>query len=392
MKKIYLVFILLISQQVIAQIGPLAKSTRLDFAVSDHPAFTILDNKSDNILRPSNSQELFSFIYANFVSGTTPIIPKDFSLEFSPVQLIGINRITLEDYRKNGNRILYDLKLSIGAKTSDDGKKLNNFATGLRFTWIDNTSLSANQEFIDKALKGLKKEAYDESMFIDSLVAAGYVYNGTPITNFMVMNDSVLRNYIDENLYKSRRVSRVFSIKSLREQYKNQNWNKTKFETSMAMKFSSGDSLIAHSYYSKFQFFNTYAHNLGKFGQILIGVNYADTRKDSIHRVQRDSVRVITDTVSYHYSEFTLATRIYLGTNKFKAFIEGSGKYTTDKMMRLGINVGAELNVYDGIWASVNFGNNWARSTDTTLPDRKWSSDFYWSLDFRFKIPEKMNL
>jgi hypothetical protein len=390
MKKIIILFGICFYLNSYGQINsPFAQSGRLNFAIAEHPAFSILDNKSDNILRPSNTQEIFSFIYADFLSGTTPIIPKNFSLEFSPAQIIGINKITFEDYKKHGNRILYDSKISIGAKSSDDGKELQNFAVGLRLAWIDNSSLAANKEFLDKACKGLANDARKEKQFIDSLIAIGLKYKGKEITDEDVANNDDIKKLV-HNLYLD---TRFFSIKSLREEYKNKNWNKLKFETAIGVKFSSPDSLVAHSYYSKFEIYNTLAVPfLKNVGQWLIGLNYSDNKMDSIQYTIIDSTKIILDTINYHYSVFSLGTRIYVGTNNFKAFIEGSGKFSTDKTLKFGINIGAEITITDGIWAMINYGNNWIKSTDSNIPERKWASDWYWGFDIRFKIPERMTL
>jgi hypothetical protein len=390
MKRIIIFISICLSISCYGQIpGSLAKYGKLDFAIPEHPAFSILDNNTDNILRPSNSQEIFSIIYSNFLSGTTPIIPKDFSMEFSPAQLIGINKITFDAYSNPGKRILYDTKISIGAKTSDDGKKINNFAVGIRVTWVDHASLSSNKDFLTNAISGLRNDAIGARNFINDLISKGQLYKGNSITLENIAKDEGLKNFI-ESLYLSD--STVFSIKKLREKYKNDNWNKGKFETALAFKFNSPDSLMANSYYSKFELYNTAAFKLGKSGQLLLGVNLSDNRMDSVQYAIIDSNKTSIDTVQYHFSNITIASRLYLGTNKLKAFIEGSGKLNTDKMIKLGINVGAEINVVDGLWAMINFGNNWSKSTDSNIQQKKWTSSWYWSIDLRFKIPEKMKI
>lgn len=373
----------------------LAKDTKLDFAVPEHPAFSILDNNSDNILRPSNTQEIFSLIYSNFLSGETPIIPKNFSMEFSPAQLIGINKITLTDYRKNGNRILYDSKISVGGKTSSDVADLQSFAIGLRVTWFDKSTLASNTEFLEAAAKILKYDALGYLDFIENLKNQGSEYKGMAITVENTSLDTEMKFYVDslyEDYKYNAEVDTFYSVKTLRSQYKNETWNKLKFESAFAMKFNSPDSLVSNSYYSKFQLFNTLGLPLGRSGQWLFGLNYSDTRLDSIQQNAEDTSGTSYKTVKYHSSVVTLASRIYFGTNRLKAFIEGSGNFGTDDMIRLGINLGAEVNLSDGIWAMVNFGNNWSRSTDPNLDMKEWTDGWYWKLDIRFKIPEKMKL
>ena len=337
-------------------------------------------------------------IYANFLSGTTPIIPKNFSIEFSPAQLIGINSITLEDYKKNGNRILYDSKISFGGKTSEDGSELMAFATGLRFTWIDHTTLVNNRAFINDACKGLVSEAIDETHFINSLIETKYQINGKIVTEDNLAEDIDLKNSVD-SLYilytaknEYRRDTTLFNIKALREKYKNEVWNKLKFESAAAIKFNSADSLFSNSYYSKFELYNTIGSNIGKSGQWLIGLNYTNTRKDSIETIQNDNLSISYDTIRLNNSQLTLSTRIYAGTNKIKAYLEGAGKYENSDMLSIGINIGAEVNVSDGIWAMINVGNNWVKNIADNSQNRDWTNKWYWGFDFRFKIPEKMKL
>lgn len=395
MKNILVLLGICSSLLIYGQTGsPLAKNGRLDFAVPEHPAFNILKSNTDNILRPGNSQELLSLIYSDFLSGTTPIIPKDFSVEFSPAQLIGINSITLEDYNKNGKRILYDSKVSIGGKTSEDGSNLMAFATGLRLTWVDHTSLATNRDFIDEACKGLVSEAKATTTFINQLINEGYKLNGTVLSDELVASDDNVKNSLD-SLYKVYFADSSFfsaDMKAMRDKYKNAVWNKIKFESAMAIKFNSPDSLFVNSYYSMFQLYNTVALPVGNSGQWLIGLNYANTRKDSIESKSMDSLAITYDTVRYKYSLLTLSTRLYAGTNKLKAFIEGSGKYENSDKLWLGITIGAEINITDGIWAMINAGNTWTKSTGKTASGDAWTDEWYWGFDFRFKIPEKMKL
>ena len=392
MKSIIIILCVCLSLNAYAQLdSTLAKYGKLDFAISEHPAFSILGNNSDNILRPSNTQELFSIIYANFLSGKSAVVPKDFSMEFSPVQLLGINKITFQDYRNNAKRILYDAKISVAAKTSNDGRNLQNFAVGTSVTWIDKSSLASNTQFVDEVCKGLKKDAVDENAYIRYLISERQLYNGKNFTEDDIAANNDLRDYID-SLYRNRtdnlNDTRFFSVKSLRQQYKKDNWNKFKFETAIAVRFSSNDSLVAHNHYSKFELYNTIALPLGKSGQWLTGLNFSDVRTDSIQITASEGTTVNGDTVSSHVFLSSLASRIYVGSNDFKTFFEGSGKIGSDKMLRLGLNIGAEFNILDGIWAMVNFGNNWSKSTDSSIRTRNWTNTWYWSFNLRFKLPE----
>jgi hypothetical protein len=381
MKNISIVFFLLFTASAYSQIDDsLAKNFRLDFAIPDHPAFNIIDNNDDKILRPSNSQEIFSFVYSNFFNGTAPFIPKNFSIEFSPGQLIGIKKITLDDYMKdNSKRILYDIKFSLGAKLNDQDS-LRNLAAGLRIPWIDKTSLLNNPGFVKDMFKSLRSTSDLRSEFIDSLRIQGVKFNGLLISPENIAADEELERHVD-SLFQdySRKTPR--SLQSIRTKYKDANWNKLKFETALAVRYSSQDSLFQNIHYTKFIIWNTLAFPLRNWGQGLLGLNISNEKNDSLNSN--------LDTIKYSYTNFTFSSRFYAGSNNLKAFLEGSLKYNSSHFLQPSVNIGAELNITNGLWAVINFGNNWLKNTKLKT---NWESSFYWKLDLRFHLPEKKHI
>ena len=381
MKNILIVFFLLFTASAYSQTDDsLAKNFRLDFAIPDHPAFNIIDNNDDNILRPSNSQEIFSFIYSNFFNGTAPFIPKNFSIEFSPGQLIGIKKITLDDYtRDNFKRILYDIKFSLGAKLNDQDS-LHNLAAGLRIPWIDKTSLLNNRNFMRDAFQTLNATKDLRSAFIDSLRINGVTFNGVLISPENIAQDEELARHVD-TLFQNYYTKAGLSLQSLRTKYKDANWNKLKFETAVAVRYSSQDSLFQNIHYTKFIIWNTLAFPLRNWGQGLLGLNVSNEKNDSLNNN--------LDTISYSFTNFTFSSRFYAGSNNLKAFLEGSLKYNSSHFLQSSLNVGAELNITNGLWAVINFGNNWLKNTKLKTD---WESAFYWKLDLRFHLPEKKHI
>ncbi|MFL5763828.1 MAG: hypothetical protein ACJ77K_07795 [Bacteroidia bacterium] len=374
----------------------LAKYYRLDFAIPQHPGLSILDDNSDNILRPGNTQELFSVITSGFFSGTTPILPKNLSFEFAPSQLVGINKITLSDYRNNDlMRILYDAKISVGARTKDN-ENLQNLGLGIRFTWVDKTSLSKNKEFISEAIDLLSRSAELHKNFEKKLMETHTLIRNQKVTK-LALGDSLFQESVDSAFRLDPEIiglatQEQFRIEALREKYKEVTWNKLKFESAFALKYSSPDSLVHNIHYSKFEIYNTLALPLGKatkshcgWGQLLIGLNVSSGIGDSI-RVITDSAFTITDTVRYKYSSANLSGRIYAGSNGFKTFLEGSCRYQNGGQVKATLNGGAEFNVRDGIWAALLFGNSWTSPpTGGTGP---WKSDWFWRLSLKFHLPE----
>ncbi len=159
----------------------LAKNFRLDFAVPDHPAFNVLENNPDEILRPSGS-EVFSIIYSNFIMGRVPIIPKDFAMEFSPAQVIRANKLTYGDFnvtpRKdanghsksvvfNGKQIYNGIRISLGTKASKNADSLQNLAVGISIPLIDRGDYRTDPVYKDKIIEKLtnfldKSNSFDE--------------------------------------------------------------------------------------------------------------------------------------------------------------------------------------------------------------------------------------
>jgi hypothetical protein len=386
---------------------PLIKNFRLDFAIPDHPAFSILDKQSDNVLRPSNTQELFSIIYSDFISGKSFLIPKNFSLEFSPALLVGINGITYDDYKSGGSRrILYDMKASIATKVNEDDS-LQNIAAGLRFTWVDESSLFYNDAFIKEAYQEMHKSLSSEVKFQDSLFKSEEfrkefgIPTGMSITDALA-NDATLTQKIHERFIseiEKHPEYEIFEIESVRKKYRNLNWNKMKFETAFALKFSAPDSFVSHSRYARFEVYNTFAFPIGNnnesgkpgWGQGLIAVNFSNERSDTIILQSADSNSFISDTVTSNFSSFTIASRLYAGNNAFKTFIECSYKSEIDRLRKISLNIGSEINLTDGLWAVINFGNEWINAADSKSKTAS-KSNWIWKIDLRFHLPEKKKI
>lgn len=373
MRRISLLILLLSSSFIFSQEKPdLAKNYNLNFAVPDHPAFFILDNNPSNIIKPGNSMELFSVMAANVLSNNSFIIPKDLSLEFAPAQLLGYNKITFEDYNKK--RALYDLKISIGAKSMQKMDSLSNLAFGLRLTWVNKASVNA-------VFKNVRERIMAKDKFREKLEKEGVKFGDKLISQEGMAMDDAMQKYVDK-LYEE-------ETKNQASESKDEFWNKFKFETSMAVKYSSPDTLITSIGFSKFCIWNSIALPIGKSAQLLIGANYSVSRNDTLRYTKTDTSGFKIDTLKYFKHLPNLSARLYAGSNMIKAFVEGSAKYNTDRQMIYTLNAGAEFNIKDGIWAVLNTGNNWTQSLDKNngLPDK--TSKWFFKVDIRYHIGEK---
>lgn len=350
----------------------LAKDYNLNFAVPDHPAFFILDNNPSNIIKPGNSMELFSVLASNIISGNSFIVPKDLSIEFAPAQLLGYHKITFEDYRKR--RALYDVKFSLGAKSVQKMDSVTNLALGLRLTWVNKASVHAAYDHVRNRMLAKDK-------FRENLEKRGEKFGDKPISLIGMAEDPMMQNYVDK-LYEE-------DLRKEVSKSKDEFWNKFKLETSAAIKYSSPDSLIKAISFSKFQIWNSLALPIGKSSQLLIGANYALVRNDSLYFIKNDTGGFRIDTLKYFRHLPNLSARFYAGSNSLKAFIEGSAKYSTDRQMLYTLNMGAEFNIRDGIWAVLNAGNNWTKSTDKNNGLPPSTSKWFLKIDLRYHLGEK---
>jgi hypothetical protein len=211
--------------------------------------------------------------------------------------------------------------------------------------------------------------------------------------------DPAFTKALDEMFYadlKNKVLIESFSLAALRKKYKDLTWNKLKFESAFALKYSGPDSLVKNIHYSKVEMYNTLALPLGKsttthcgWGQFLLGLNLSSGIGDSVRTIA-DSAFIIKDTVKYNYTNASLAGRIYAGSNNFKAFVEGSCNYGSSELLKTSINGGAEFNIRDGIWGTLSFGNNWVKAMNDE--NSHWKSDWYWKLSFRFHLPESKKI
>ncbi|HCV43785.1 MAG TPA: hypothetical protein DGH68_09905, partial [Bacteroidetes bacterium] len=127
----------------------LQKSFRVDFAIPDAPAFTLLGSEPSNILRPTTVRE-FSVAFSDFVSnGSSLTIPRTFGVEFSPGLIISGPKLSLTDYRKLD--WLYRLRVSAATQRNGNGNSSTDMALGVRTSVIDESDLRHDDAYVATA-------------------------------------------------------------------------------------------------------------------------------------------------------------------------------------------------------------------------------------------------
>lgn len=324
MKKILFLFfvILLIYNNLKAQIekidSELSKNLKVDFAISDAPAFKILGNEPSNLLRPSSS-DVISFIASNILNPSDITFPNSYTAEISPALLIRNNKMTISEFKNN--YFLYNLRLSLGT-TKDSKTNKYNLGIGLRSTIIDKGDFRKDDRYNDKILMLLEKRENYKDQIMERFKK---IYNCNLTdkeceNKYRQFEKDELKKY-EDNAYDG-----------IREEYQKENWNKEKLDFALAILGTSPDSLAKNIELSRFSAWSTFAYPLYDWGQILLGGN-------------------INYNVLSEKGSGSLATRIYGGNNNVKGFIESQYKKDNSiKSTNWLLNVGVELNLSKGLW------------------------------------------
>jgi len=354
----------------------LIKYLRVDYAIPDQPAFKLLGTNPSDILRPSNTNEL-SAISSSFMEGSSIVIPKSFSLEVAPMLLAKSNKLTLSDYIDK--KFLYRAKVSVGTQKSlVDTVEKYKIALGFRFTLIDNSDLKTNKNYINQIFDITAEKTEWENIYkieylkIVNKTILDYIEN-------KALQDSV-QNYIDkkitekfnENYFDDR-------LEKLKEKFKQDTWNADKWDVALAFLTESPDSLAKNIQFTGVGVWTTYAHGFKNWGQLLIGASY--------NYLSFDSLIVATSKIeNFSNHKLSVASRLYFGSNNFKGFLEGQFDYRSlNTSNNALINLGTEMNIYDGIWINLNVGY-----TFNDVFTENNSSNLFSSFDIRIQIPEKL--
>jgi len=377
-KKILLLIVWLIPILTFSQNSDtsLVKHYRLDFAIPDQPAFSIMGGTPSDILRPSNTKELSASI-SEFYNGGSLIIPKSFALEGAPFLIAKSNKLTLEDFDKN--KILYSLRISIGTGSETiEGNTRMNLAVGARVTLFDKGDLKSDIKYRKELWELTSKELDLETLYKNEFIQS----QDTPL--MMIITDSTLNEKMKEYIalkkeeYEKKEKPFLKKLKETKEKYKKENWNKQKMDLAYAFMGSAPDSLLKSLKSSKHAAWMTYANPVGKWGQLLLGINYNHVMADSI-----DSST--NETVNFNYNVASLISRLYVGSNKFKGFVEAQYKYEgafeTNNYL---VNAGSEININNGIWLILTIG-----ITQNDFSNEVSKPSLLTGFNFRFALPEK---
>jgi hypothetical protein len=349
---------------------------KLNFTVPDMPAFKSLGVEPSNLLKPSTPQALavtMSELYQN----RKFLLPEAFALEISPSLLISSNKgpVLLKQYAKRA--VINSLRVSVGTSSdtllSPSGRSL---AVGLRISIINKGDLATDTFAQNKISELLKK--FRENVSLNSKFKFAALRNiDTKVVDWdsVLASGGSLKKEFDEYLANEQEESQKIFLRDLqkmKDNYKKENWNATKLDFAVSILSSSPDSLIKNIRFNKADMWLTWANRAGKNGQFLFGFNAQNSKKllDTIKANQNKS-----------YFNVSIPVRYLLGTNRIKGFAEAQYSYKGEfKEQEYLLNLGADLNIIDGIWINLYGGFKYNTSVN--------SARFITNLDIKLNLPE----
>jgi hypothetical protein len=334
MKKYIILFSIVVCSNIINAQNDSIKAGwgNLDYSVPESPAFSLLGNNPDNILKPTSVRSIVLNI-GNYYLTSGMTIPKNIAVEISPLLLN--SKTSLNDYNKN--KFLYRTRLSIGTNMLNKGGY--EIAEGLRFTLIDKTDLRSDTEHI--------YALYDKCENISAILTKVKIEYSrehpekypTPVDVTIAYNkDKAFKKEIDD-IVNSKIENSKDSINGFPQIKKQELWNAIIWEVGIAAMQNSTDSLINHSSFSKTGLWTTYGTHLSKNDQLLFGGKFG-----------------MVDSNSIRYGNVAIGTRYYYGSNELRGFIQGEYKYEKN-MSNITASLGCVFNITNGIWGqfTMNF-------------------------------------
>lgn len=325
------------------------------FAVPESPAFALLSIEGDAILRPSTVQELATNLGDFTGSGLQLALPREVGLELSPGLLIAGRDLSLDEYRRAAP--WYRTRISFATKRPDSAAAPTELAYGLRVTFLDRTDLRTNADYVEAiervhldrlrqisdtqdALVGMGLGPLVASELADSLATIGdraAFLDGLPDLLESAGVPGPLRSAVTE-LLTTVEIDRA-RLERLRGSFENTAWNATSFDVALGGKASAADSTGSGLSATAWQAWATLALGVGSTGQVLIG-GALDTVRDDVDDAWDGGA--------------SLATRLYVGSNRVKVLAEGEIEWREGRTWF--VRAGAEARPTFGGWVQLKAG------------------------------------
>ena len=354
---------------------------KTNFVVPDLPAFKSLNIDPSNLLRPS-TPKAFAVSLSEFYSQGKIIMPEAFAAEITPAQLLNANKPkTLEQYAKNGvgNSFRISLGTARDTSVSSNGRKL---AIGFRVNLINKGELATDTEYLKQKMSALR-QFMSASMILRKDFAAlkgidTAVNASSPWDEELDAHPDWVKEFKEKEADTTFVGQQLFlkQIKAIKEDYRKRHWNDERLDVALALTAYSQDSFLSNIQYNRADFWLTYATGMfSDHGQFLIGCN-------------ANAAKNLTDTVAANankiFFNLSIPARLLIGTNRIKGFAEIQYSYIgSPKTHNAFLNLGAELNIVDGVWVNLYGGIDY----DVTAQQGRFKTN----LDIKLTLPENFN-
>jgi len=330
-------------------VAPKLADFRLDFAIPDAPAFTMLTVAPSNVLRPAEVRELGAAV-SNFIgSGAAITIPKAFAVEFAPGLLIGGPTLTVPTYA--AHPFLYRLGVSAATGRGAGDRAPTVIAIGVRTVLLDAGDLRTHAAYRVRATAIADSV---NSVFLQARKRLG------PMGGRAIQRS-------DLNPAEKARVDSLnASLKAGWADWEDEHWNSRTLQLAIAGRASAADSFGNGLAADKYSAWASYGDGVGTWGQVLIGVNAGSERDSVTHRFR---------------SNASVSNRIYIGSNHYKLFVEGQGTFRHSRAARWLLSSGGETKLAFGAWITFAGGLDYDRQSRTTA--LKTNFAFKWGLPRR---------
>ena len=366
-------------------LGSLAKYSRLDFAVPDAPAFSLLKVEGSSVLRPSSVKEL-GLAVSDFVGGGAALsIPRAFAVEVAPMLIAEGPRLQVTAYQRRP--WLYRLRVSAATARVEDGIRPNRVALALRSTLVDRADLrtlppelwripltqAAKQKLnaAQAVQDGLVHRVQDveKAAAIADLVVAGY--EGDSVYR-LAERYGVNRAELDEIVTAAVPPSSMEEVLQLDQRLQDRRkrladslWNAFSIDVALGVRADGNDSTGRDLRVQKYGGWFALGAPITRSGQLLLNVQQGGERDTTTGRIRFSS---------------TVNSRLYVGTNYLKIFVEGQGRLRVDHRPIWLLNSGGEIRPPFGGWldfsAGLEFDNNIRESQLVT------------NLSYKFGLPK----
>jgi len=330
-----------------------AAAARLDLAVPDAPAFSILGEEPTTIMRPSSLREV-SILVSRFLEGGATV-PQALALEVAPVSLVKGSDLPLREYQ--ANPWLYRARISVASNSSGNGGR--ELSVGLRLSIIDRSDLRCDRILLDELYAVARVRT-------DVVAGAKLKFRGNPEL-FEELSDAEQRavdgrmeTYIDSAMGA---ISED-KIIEIRESARQRLWNAEILDVALAGKGTTPDTTMGGLRASSYGMWLTWGTPLGSPGLLLAGGNgRLETGADG--KLDRYAGSV--------------ALRAYYGENEYKGYLETSGRWSGATSPEFGLDLGGELKLIAGLWLDATIGVLTTGDGDTVVKTA-------WNI--RFATPE----